>query len=125
MFRARNLFEAAADTVVYWERYVDCTPPLDDRSGAIAPFIETYESGSLKIRIYPNPAMDELIVAVAAEYAFSGEMMLFDLSGRLVQRAHLNFGVNRLNLSLPAGIYVACLFDGKGVISRNKIVIIR
>jgi hypothetical protein len=127
VFRARNLFEVAADTVIYWERLADCIPPLGGRSNSAAPlFAENGESDSPKIRVYPNPAINVLIVEVVAGEDFSGEIILFDLNGRLVYKTSLQAGINTLGINLPSGIYIASLFSKTtGVISRQKVVVFR
>ena len=74
-----------------------------------APIVKTQDEGSL--RLYPNPASNELSVAYQALKSGTVHLRIVDLTGKtLVEQQHENTsGENavKLNISaLPAGVYL-------------------
>jgi hypothetical protein len=56
------------------------------------------------VRVYPNPAVDELIIEGAPVV---GEVQLVDLLGRIVHKEALKTGQTRISLAgLPKGVYM-------------------
>mgnify|MGYP000008082492 FL=1 len=75
--------------------------------------IDEYPSG-LSLRVFPNPARDEVNIAFTAAAAGEGRLRITDVLGRLVyeEQASVAPGANRLQLSLsgmPAGLYTVML----------------
>ncbi|CAN5256273.1 hypothetical protein BH09BAC1_BH09BAC1_24410 [soil metagenome] len=71
------------------------------------------------LKLYPNPTNQYINVTVEAD---NMQWSLYDLSGRLVQSYNLHIGENRLDVSTPAGLYIATLQQGGQVIAREKLV---
>lgn len=75
-----------------------------------------------RVRIYPNPAKD--VVRVALQEAASGQLSLFDNSGRRVLQQTLDADTALDVAQLPAGLYTAEIrFDGR--IAHKQLVIER
>ena len=89
----------------------------------VAPLsILNYELGIRNVRLYPNPAVDELTIDCDPSFAkaMSGEgseVVVRDMLGRVVKRDQLRFSDKRSQLSLigmPPGSYTLCLQDAFG-----------
>jgi len=67
-------------------------------------------------KIYPNPALDFIVVEKSLELPDGVEMSLFDQSGRLINQQTLSNPVNRIDLSSQtAGVYILMIETESGV----------
>ncbi|MBN2174819.1 MAG: aryl-sulfate sulfotransferase [Bacteroidales bacterium] len=58
-----------------------------------------------QIYLYPNPARDHILVHVP-EFAGEADLCIFDINGRLVSRAKIHRGINKVSISvLSPGVY--------------------
>ncbi|MFQ5446391.1 MAG: zinc-dependent metalloprotease [Saprospiraceae bacterium] len=88
---------------------------------------ETQEPVSRQLRIYPNPATDEVIIESIANFE-PGRVSLFDMQGKLILVQALPSYSTRLRFStsnLTTGIYFVEVRFTSGLIERNKLVITR
>jgi hypothetical protein len=52
-----------------------------------------------------------------------GEIVIYDISGRMVKTQRIYYGQNNVDLRhLPTGVYVWRLMDGKVAVSEGKVV---
>ncbi|MFA5511381.1 MAG: T9SS type A sorting domain-containing protein [Candidatus Kapaibacterium sp.] len=88
--------EARACLVQAENGYVEC---------GIESSVDTQNSQFIS-DIYPNPAYDELTIAIDSEYDFQQEAVIYDIFGVIVRRIQLNVGNNHININdLTAGFY--------------------
>ena len=74
-------------------------------------------------KLYPNPTTDALNIEFMD--AVTGELMIYDLSGRVVFTQNIN-GVNNLQVdvnSLSKGVYTISTIQNDGAISTNKLIV--
>lgn len=74
-------------------------------------------------KLYPNPTTDVLNIEFMD--AVTGELMIYDLSGRVVFTQNIN-GVNNLQVdvnSLSKGVYTISTIQNDGAISTNKLMV--
>ena len=73
------------------------------------------------INLYPNPAINEIYINLGHKLA-QGELMITDLSGKIVQRELINSDLTTLDVSdLPSGIYVVTVVLGDDVYTKKLI----
>jgi hypothetical protein len=73
-----------------------------------------------KLMIYPNPAKEEVTVAVSLNNQQKGSFSIYDQAGRqlILTTLTMNEGINTISLpvrSLPAGIYILQLKTETGI----------
>ena len=81
------------------------------------------ESGSLVI--YPNPAVDHLYVNFGSQNENEGQLIIMDLSGKVVFTMDVQPGytIHKLDVSnLSQGMYMIYWFDSGVLKGRNKLV---
>ncbi|MBK8564849.1 MAG: T9SS type A sorting domain-containing protein [Saprospiraceae bacterium] len=126
VFEARDLYELAANTEVYWEKLEDCElPPTTGREKPGESIQPTSVGNGSQAKVFPNPTAGELTVDVIALGEFTGTATIHDLSGRVVLTTQITTGVNKLRLNLKDGIYIVSIAGKEGIISRSKVVIMR
>lgn len=83
------------------------------------------------IRIYPIPAVDEIYLVITPDDYLTQEQVgnrqfsttLYDIYGKKLLTASLNFEINTLNISaLNAGVYLLQIFENGQMISCKKII---
>lgn len=80
-----------------------------------------FESSSNQYTIFPNPATDELFISTPNSTG-KAEAVLYDLSGRILQRKVLQQGVSILNVTdYPNGCYILRITNGNFV-QTEKII---
>ena len=63
-----------------------------------------------EFKVYPNPALDHLIIDAQKNTEWQATLMIFDLNGRLVQQEQIEaFNAYRLNINLEPGLYQIAL----------------
>ena len=73
--------------------------------------------------IFPNPVQDYLLVTLGEYVPAHGEIVIYDISGRIVKMRRIYYGQNNVDMrQLPSGVYVWRLLDGKVAISEGKVV---
>lgn len=87
--------------------------------------VQSIEKGDMDIKVYPNPAVDEVTVLIFAPNASSTQVKLFDLLGRelTVPMSILNEGTQKqfsLNLNqLSASMYFITVYDTQSRITPS------
>lgn len=79
-------------------------------------------------QVYPNPASNELNVALVLAQGETAVLELFDMTGRLVRTEQLGNQSSNFIFSvseLPEGVYFCKIRNGSELISEQKIVITR
>lgn len=80
-----------------------------------------FESSSNQFTVFPNPATDELFISTPNSTG-KAEAVLYDLSGRMLQRTVLQQGVSILNVTdYPNGCYILRITNGNFV-QTEKII---
>ena len=75
------------------------------------------------VSIFPNPVQDYLLVTLGEYVPAHGEIVIYDISGRMVKTQRIYYGQNNVDLRhLPTGVYVWRLMDGKVAVSEGKVV---
>ncbi len=81
------------------------------------------------IWVYPNPVRDRFYIRTSADFAKEDmQMMLFDISGRLLRERYYAAGDSAEDTrmvdvaGIPSGIYYLHLQSAKGVVSRKIVV---
>lgn len=83
--------------------------------------IHKYEPQTLQINLYPNPAHQTLYLTTISPFQHA-EVVIYDLSGRVVMRQNICSGVTTLEIgTLASGCYVMKVTDGKEVIVKKWI----
>lgn len=96
----------------------------EDRTcGAFSPEITINNSGSKSLSIYPNPAHADDNLFVVIENEGETQLTIYSIDGRLLHSQTVTASPTAINVHLPQGIYVACLFDETGFVKVEKIVI--
>lgn len=72
--------------------------------------------------IYPNLVQSSILTV---DIANSGQLMIYDLSGKLVYMTNLIEGANSLNHNLLNGVYVYAIVSENGNIVKDKIEVLR
>ena len=75
--------------------------------------------------IYPNPVVDHLYVNFGSQHASGGQLMIMDLSGKVVLTTdvHPGYTIHKLDVSgLSQGMYMIYWFDSGELKGRNKLV---
>jgi len=99
--------------------------------------LEEHKTSEIKMRIYPNPAKDQVTVQFntrpgVGEHLGWGEISIIDNFGRLIDKVVLNnlsMGINRVELDvsgLPSGVYLCKLgLSGKDIshINAQKLIL--
>ncbi|MBP6827104.1 MAG: T9SS type A sorting domain-containing protein [Saprospiraceae bacterium] len=120
--RAMNQL-SSSDPLAHWSD--EPVPPgcigMGDREDAHTETIQTAD-----LQVYPNPAQDELIVRFGE--SFSGDVSVFDLSGRQVlsrrglqQVEQLPLSVNHLN----SGIFFLTVISESGASTTVRFIIVK
>jgi hypothetical protein len=76
-------------------------------------------------RVYPNPSSDILYIDIA-ERSFSGEIIIFDVMGRMTEKHVIEHAseVHKLDVSSYApGLYQAVLKDNNTLVGKKKFVV--
>lgn len=82
---------------------------------------ENVEDGN--VRIYPNPAVDHIIIET--NY-YPVNVIMKDLTGRKVYEYSVSQTQNKLDVrNVPTGVYLLQLRDALGRVSNHKIIIAR
>lgn len=79
--------------------------------------IPAYTKNGEAVRIYPNPATNEVYISVN-QYMFGAGIVysISDISGKILQTGSLNYYQNLLNIAnLSKGIYILHVTDNKGL----------
>lgn len=84
------------------------------------------ESVEGKVKVYPNPASNQVTVGFDKTLGLEGEFQLFDLNGRLAKTFKVENGENKLILDgLPSGMYIAQLVCGHSIVLKTKLAVLR
>ena len=82
---------------------------------------QEFESSSNQFTVFPNPADDVIFISTPNSMG-RAEATLYDLNGRLLQRAPLRQGVTQLDLNnCPNGCYILRIVNGDFV-QTEKII---
>ena len=74
------------------------------------------------IRIYPNPAHNQIFIMAAAPIDMGAEYRILDGTARTVKSGQFTQDISVDISGLPAGLYYAQVFDGNGKRSSQKII---
>ncbi|MCC6458957.1 MAG: T9SS type A sorting domain-containing protein, partial [Saprospiraceae bacterium] len=84
--------------------------------------------GQSEVRLFPNPASDEVWISLNSETDTEAQLLFFDLGGRLVlqQQVPVEQGENRFRVPLadvPAGLYLVQVQPTGGKSSTHRLVV--
>ena len=124
VYKSRGLFELASNSVKYWEKFQDCSLGLNEKSNSMFSTIEKDYKEVPSVLIYPNPSSNNLIIEISSKNVVEGKVYFFNLQGQVLLKQTLSSRVNSINHNLPTGVYI-CLVEGpRGILSREKVIII-
>lgn len=88
--------------------------------------IPSAQAGSeIEASVFPNPATDQLHIALSKAASQSVEVALFDLMGKQILQSQINSGQQKITLdcsTVPASIYLVKISEGN-IVSWKKVVI--
>lgn len=76
--------------------------------------------------VYPNPTKDKLVVRLQQSLTENSEVIIYDLSGRMVMRQQANAGQKNIDLTvseLPAGRYFIKISNHSEIINQSFVII--
>ncbi len=107
----------------FWEGavyYLDNVSVVEDTST----LVNSLEQEESSFSVYPNPASDVVKLQVQSSSYKGHRLQVFDSMGREIHRYALNDRVLKLDVgSWENGIYTVNLWDNKGTISRQKLIV--
>lgn len=75
------------------------------------------------ISLFPNPVQDYLLVTLGEYVPAYGQIMIYDITGRLVITQRIYYGQNSVDMrGFQAGMYVWKVVDGTQVVIEGKVV---
>ena len=100
-----------------------CTPTVDAENEVVAQ--KNNSTFDLAVRLYPNPSVDNLQIAVATAADFSGNIEILNLLGQKVASipTEMKAGKNTISVDVSAytsGLYILQIMDNKEVIYTDK-----
>jgi hypothetical protein len=108
----------------YVARLTNATGPLRPENLLVS--VKEMYDGDKHVEVYPNPASGFINVDIA-NFSLAGEnkVELFDMTGRKVYGD--SFSGNRTTINLSGltlgGSYLLLVSDGKGIVSRKKVIL--
>lgn len=104
--------------------YIDDVEIFEDTLTGIA---EEAATGRDQFNLWPNPSTGTFNVSIDFGNNAEGAILFFDLSGREVYQSNLSFGLNRILVPMPSGLYLYSVtlngepkWNGKVVIEIEK-----
>lgn len=83
-------------------------------------------SNPRNMSLYPNPGNGRVILNYTLRQDDVGEIKIYDLTGKLIQKDELNSNSNELQLTnLSNGIYLYQVFVNDRIVKSDKLVIIK
>lgn len=122
VYQSRNLLMVLANNVIEF---------VDSCDASIEPEEESEDKRVLMfnaMRLFPNPTQGNLTLECNLAENQSGELVLYDLAGKLIRRYNLAMGAKAVSIdaqSVPTGMYICEIFvDGKSI-KKDKLSIIK
>ncbi|MDR3047088.1 MAG: C25 family cysteine peptidase [Bacteroidales bacterium] len=85
--------------------------------------INTLNSNTVDISIFPNPAHSELFVDMKEQAIQDGVIYLYDMSGRIINKTHIASNITKLDLNnLSSGLYLISITDKNAIIKTFKLI---
>ncbi len=109
----------------------ELTMPANTEETIVVKLISEKEQSSMStqekntdIYIYPNPVYGYLSVKTG-NINIPLNMILYNNLGETVYAKKIDLGENLIEINLPAGSYICCLYDKFNNLKKNKIIIIK
>ncbi len=86
---------------------------------------ERLRTGEARMTLFPNPATDFFYVNLGEEDVRKGELMMMDMSGKIlaIREVHPGYKIQRVEIpDLPQGMYMVCWFESGQLKARNKLI---
>jgi hypothetical protein len=84
------------------------------------------EATNTRFSIYPNPAKDNLTISYQGDNDIVADIVVTDVMGRVVlKKSSQHFNKSHIDIpvkSLPTGVYIVEIADGKGMSQREKFI---
>jgi hypothetical protein len=114
------------ETKVYYRLQLNDVDGKYSFSKVIMFSLTQQQAGSL--RIYPNPAVNEVTLAINMEKAATTQLLLTDMKGTIVKKLNPSFGAGNNNLSIDcssyaSGTYLLTIIMADGVRMNEKLII--
>ncbi|MBK9983622.1 MAG: T9SS type A sorting domain-containing protein [Saprospiraceae bacterium] len=74
-------------------------------------------------KIYPNPVHDYFEVEKPDRYSGS-KLIIWDLYGRIVEKADLTESTTKIDCKLPTGIYFYTIFENNIILKSGKLIVV-
>ena len=80
---------------------------------------------SQSIKVYPNPASNDINVLLHGYHNIEAQVVLYNFRGQMVMNKNINGSENHLELvNVPSGLYMLLINDNQGnVLARKRIII--
>jgi len=107
---------------------LDCNPsnfqkPTQKTCANTSVSIAEVDNTVIDADIYPNPANDEINIALTNEYANNASISVINSVGKIVLRKNVSSNITQLSLSnLPTGIYFVKINSAKGTTQTQMVV---
>ena len=84
---------------------------------------EKVKSKKAKVKVYPNPAKDEIIIEISGDLNNLLNYELYSIDGRLIQKGKINKTKNKIDISkIDAGIYILKILNNCELIYNDKLI---
>ena len=111
-----------SNTVYYRLKMIDIDG-LFSNSKTLAVRLADHFSNAL---VYPNPTKEKLIVTLQQALTETSQLIIADLSGRIVNRQQVKSGLSQIDLDvqqMPAGRYFIRLYNHNTMINQSFVII--
>ena len=99
---------------------------IDDVSVTLADSTNAVNELGLKnrVKLYPNPAENELNCTIQSDLSFEGSLEIYDLLSKQIAKFKVINGENKFSLeSIASGIYYYKIIQNQIIISQNKLIV--
>ena len=91
---------------------IDASPWATASFSTFPVSVKNAASGDFRVAAYPNPVKDMLVIEVSGNRGSNANLLLTDMSGKLLQAVKVNGAKTEVDLStLPGGIYIVKYAD--------------
>jgi hypothetical protein len=88
-----------------------------------APIAQADDENNELVKVYPNPASD--VINIISPMVVAGQVVLFDLTGKLVLQTEVLYGTALLNVQdLTPGVYFAKIYMDNEELETKKVVVL-
>jgi hypothetical protein len=83
---------------------------------------DVLEKFAERISVYPNPGRDFVNIAIPAEITGTSLVKIINMNGQVKQSEYCEPGTTRINLALPAGMYLMQINSSEGIVYKKLLL---